>query len=194
MRSMSRQLKRCWKIRVSAAVAAGARDHLVIGVARRGLGDAEVAQLPLLLFAQQGRRDDVERVVVAGRRHPVQLVDVDVVGGELLERAVERGDGALRCRAGLADAERRLGADHHLLARHASERPAEHRLGAVGGGGVEQIDPEIEGGADDADGVRLAVAGAEPQAAEAAAAEPGDADPEPGAPERGVIHLMPSCR
>src|SRR5438067_7446652 len=127
-------------------------------------------------------------MVVDARRDAVQLIDIDVIGAELLQRAVEARDRAFRQRVGVADAERRLGADDDLVARRAGERLAEHRLGAVSGRGVEQIDPEIERGADDRDRVGLALAGAEPQAAEAAAAETGDADLEAGAAECGVFH------
>jgi len=67
------------------SVARGMPGHLVLGVARRGLGDAEMAEFALLLLAQQHRRDDLERVVVAAGRHPVQLVDVDVIGAEFLQ-------------------------------------------------------------------------------------------------------------
>src|SRR5207302_1662284 len=56
-----------------------------VGAARRGLGDAEPAELALLPFAQQGRRQRLERVVVGARRDAVQLIDVDVVGAEFLQ-------------------------------------------------------------------------------------------------------------
>src|SRR5262249_33402638 len=70
----------------------------------------------------------------------------------------------------------------------AGERLVEHRLSAVRGRGIEQVDAKIERGADDADRMRLVFAGAEPQPAEAAAAETGDTDLEAGAAKRGVIH------
>ena len=92
----------------------------------------------------------------------------------------------------VADAERRLGADHHIFARHGFERLAQHRLGAVGGGGVEDVDPVIERRVNNADRVGLGFAGAEPEAAEPAATEPGDADLEPGLSERGVFHDRPA--
>jgi hypothetical protein len=72
--------------------------------------------------------------------------------------------------------------------RHRAQGAPERRFGAAGGGGIEQVDAEIEGGMDDADCMVFVLAGAEPQPAETAAAEPGNADLEPGAPERGVIH------
>ncbi len=65
------------------AVAAGALRHRVLGVAGRGLGDAEMAELALLLLAQQRRREHMERMVVSARGDAVQLVDIDVIGAEL---------------------------------------------------------------------------------------------------------------
>src|SRR6185437_716691 len=85
---------------------------------------------------------------------------------------------------------RRLGADDDALARHRFERPAEHRLGAVGRRRVEQVDAQPDRLVDDADRLGLALPGAEPEAAEPAAAEPGDADPEPGPAERRVVHAI----
>src|SRR5262249_10131791 len=118
------------------------------------------------------------------------LIDVDVVGAEFLQRAVEARDGALRQRIRVADAERRFRADDDPVARRAGERLAEYRLGAGGPPPVEQVDAEIERGADNLDRMRLVFAGAEPQAAEAAAAETGDADLEAGAAKCRVIHAL----
>ena len=69
---------------VPHAVAAGALDHSVLGIAGRGLGDAEMAELALLLLAQQRRRERLDRMVVGARGDAVQLVDVDVIGAERL--------------------------------------------------------------------------------------------------------------
>jgi hypothetical protein len=124
----------------------------------------------------------------------VQLEDVDVVSTELPQRIVEARHGALRSRATLAAREPGLGGDHDTVAGHAFDRLTDNAFGAVNGGGVEQIDPEIERVADEGDGFRFALAGAETEPAEPAAAEPGDADPEPGAAERDVFHSIEPFR
>ena len=60
-------------------------------------------------------------------------------------------------------------------------------LGAIGLGGIEEIDAEIDGGAHDRHAVVDAGAAAEAQAAVASATEPGDADREAGVSEWPVI-------
>ncbi len=67
---------------------------------------------------------------------------------------------------------------------------ADNFFGAVDRGRVEQIDPQVQGLADQSDGFGLALAGSEAEAAEAAAAEAGDADPKPGSAERHVFHSI----
>ena len=136
----------------------GTLQHLVLGIVRCGLGNAEVMELAFGFFLQQGRRDDVARVVVGAGCHAVQLIDVDIVGGELTQRVVERGDGAGGTRVRVADIERRFGRDHDLLAPDRRERLAEHGFGAISGGRVEQVDPEVEGLMDQRDGLGLALA------------------------------------
>jgi hypothetical protein len=64
----------------------GAQQHLVRGIARAGLGDGEVAQLALLLLAQQGGDELGDGVVVLRGRQAVQVEDVDVVGAEAAQR------------------------------------------------------------------------------------------------------------
>jgi hypothetical protein len=120
----------------------------------------------------------------------VQLIDVDVLGIELAQRIVERGDGAFGARIRVADIERRLGGDDDLLARNRLERLAEYGLGAVGGGGVEEIDAEIERLMDQRYRLGLAPAAAEAEPTEAPAAEPGDTRPQTGPSEHDVFHLM----
>src|SRR5260370_30817719 len=131
-------------------------------------------------------------MLIGARRHPVQLIDVDVVGIELPQWLVEACDDALRRRMGVAEAERRLGANYDILAPHRFDRLAEHLLGAVCRSGIEQIDPELQRLPDDRDRVDLAPALRQSQLAEPAAAEPGDADPQPCLAERGVIHHSPA--
>ena len=53
----------------------------------------------------------------------------------------------------IAEAERRLRADYDILAPHRFYCPAEHFLGAIRRGSVEQIDTKIERPPDDRDRV-----------------------------------------
>jgi len=64
----------------------GTLQHLVLGIVRCGLGNAEVMELAFGFFLQQGRCDDVARVVVGGGCHAVQPIDVDIVGGKPAQR------------------------------------------------------------------------------------------------------------
>jgi hypothetical protein len=166
----------------------GTPQHFVLGVVRCGLGDAEVTEFAFGFFLQQGRCDDVARVVVGSRCHAVQLVDVDIVGGEPAQRVVERGDSTCGTRVRVADIERRFGRNHDLFARHPLERLAEHRFGTVGGGRVEQVDPEVECLMDQRHGLGLAFASAEPEPTEPTAAQPRDTDPNSGSAEYPVLH------
>ena len=163
-------------------------QHLVRRIARAGLGDGEVAQLALLLLAQQGRHELGDGVVVLRRRQPVQVEQVDVVGAEPAQRGVEARDhGVGRLgRAGCRDVG--LGRDDELITRAALDGLADDLLGAVRLGRVDQIDAEVEGFAHQRDGLRSGEAGALADAAVAAAAEPGDADFQAGAAEGGVLH------
>jgi hypothetical protein len=144
----------------------------VLGIVRCRLGDGKVTELALGLLLQQGRRDDGVRVLVGAGRHPVQLIDVDVVGAELAERVAERGDGAGGAGVGVANAERRLGGNDDLISWDRLQRFAEQPFGAVSSGLVEQIDPEVKRLVDQPDGLGFALAVAEPEPAEPAAASP----------------------
>ena len=168
----------------------GAQQHLVFEIVGRGLGDAEEAELSPFLLLQQRRCDHVAHIVVAGGRHGVELEHIDAVDAEFAQRVVEAGDDALR-RIALAAAEhRRLGGDHHPIARHALDRLADHALGVIGRGGVEQVHAVVESRMDDRDGAGLGAAGVQPQPAETAAAEAGDADLEFRPAQRGVFHAL----
>ena len=94
--------------------------------------------------------------------------------------AVETRDGALGGAPTLAARDPGFGGDHDILARDMLDRLADHRFGAVGRGGVEEIDSHVQGLTHEGDGLGRALAGAEPEPAEPATAETGDADPEPG--------------
>src|SRR4051794_25081033 len=63
---------------------------------------------------------------------------------------------------------------------------ANDRLGAVDGGGVDEVDAKVERERNQRHRLRYGLAGAEPQTAEAARAQSGDAHPEPRPAERGV--------
>ena len=60
----------------------GALQHIVLGVVRGGLGDAEMAELAFRPLLQQRRGDHVARLGIGFGQHTVQLEDVDVVGIE----------------------------------------------------------------------------------------------------------------
>src|SRR5262249_46010990 len=81
----------------------------------------------------------------------------------------------------------RLGGAPDTVAGHAFDRLAADRLGAVGRGGVEKVDPETRRLADERNSLGLALAGAEAEPAEAAAAEPGNTDLEAGSAKRDVF-------
>ena len=105
-----------------------------------------------------------------------------------------RGDRTLGARVRVADIERRLGSDHHLIAPNRLQRFAEHRFGAIGGGRVEQVDAEVERLTDQGDRLGLALAPSKPEPAEPAAAEPGDTHPQPGSAKRYVFHATACSR
>ena len=126
-----------------------------------GLGQADVADLAL--GDQLGQRADG---VLDGRVRvdPVLVVQVDVVGAEPLERALDRGADVRRAAvedagaaAGVRD-EAELRRHHHLVAA-ALDGPADELLvgeGAVDLGGVEVGDAQVQRPVDGAD--RLGVA------------------------------------
>src|SRR5215475_13808900 len=111
----------------------------------------------------------------------MELEDVDVIGAQLPERVVEARHRTLGSRAALAVGDPGFGGDHHTVARNSLDCLADHVLCPVNGGGVEQIDPQIQRLMDQRYGLGFAHTGAEPKPAEAGATEPGDADPETGA-------------
>src|SRR5262249_25898731 len=87
----------------------------------------------------------------------------------------------------------RLRADHDILARHRFDRLAEDPFGAIGGGSIEQINPELHGLSDYGDSIGLALSLSQPQLAEPATAEPGDADLQSPVAEGCVIHRFPAA-
>src|SRR5207245_10622784 len=87
-------------------------------------------------------------------------------------------DGPLGGAPALAMRDPGLGGDDDALTRNAFDRLADDRLGAVHRGGVEEIDAQVQGLADEGDGFGRALAGAKAEPAEPAAAKTGDADGE----------------
>src|ERR1043165_6894855 len=117
------------------------------------------------------------------------MVDVDVIGAHAREALL---DAAARLAGGILRVVERkffLGRDDDLVARHALERAADDAFGAVDFRGVEEVDAEVEGAADDIRALLFGGAVAHAEAARPAAAEPGDGDLETGSPERDVIHV-----
>ena len=128
----------------------GALQHRVPAIARPGLGDAEMPQLALLVPSHSaGKR--YRAMVVGRRRNAVQLEDIDIVGAELAQRVVEARRRRARRRSRPAARDPRLGGRSPPVARHRSRRLAEDRFGPVDGGGIEQIDAEIERLVDEGD-------------------------------------------
>ncbi len=163
----------------------GALQHDVLGIARGGLGDGEMAQLALLLLAQEGGDDLRHGPVVELGPQPVQVEDVDMVGVESAQRGLQVGDhGGCRERARAVErVDVGLGGDHHALARAALDGLADDALRAVADRRVDEVDAEVERPLHQRDRLRLGETGAEPDAAVTAAAEPRHA------------HLRdPSCR
>src|SRR6516164_9111603 len=97
-------------------------------------------------------------MVIGGRRHAVQLIDVDVVGIESAQRLVEARDDTLWRRMRIAKAERRLGGDYNLFPPHCLYRPAEYFFGAVSRRGVEEVDAELQRLLNYRNRIRLALA------------------------------------
>ena len=166
----------------------GALQHAVLGILGRGLGDAEMAELAPRLLFQQCRRDYLACLLVCLRHYTVQLEDIDIVGAEAAQRVVKARNGALGGAPTLATRNPGLGGDQDIIARDMLDRLADDLFGAIGRGGVEQIDAHVQRLADEGDGLGRALAGAEPEPAEPATAETGDADPELGAAECDIFH------
>lgn len=122
-------------------------DHL-----GREVGDADVANLALLLEELEGAHRLGERSLSVG---PVHEVEVDVVGAEVAQRALdlphdvlERGVAVI---AGGTGDQANLGREQVALSVDAPERVADDLLGravAIARRGVDEVDAVIEHGAD----------------------------------------------
>ena len=160
-------------------------EHLLFRIVGARLGDADMAHLALLLELDESGRQDIAMMVVGGWRDGVEMEDVHVVESEAPQRRLHLAGHRL---AGIACVEDGLGRDHQLGAVMGPGGGADDLLGAIGLGGVEEIDAEIDGRAHDRHAVVEARATAQAQAAVAAATEPGDADREAGISEGPVFH------
>src|SRR5436309_2245897 len=127
----------------------------------------------------------------------VRLVEVHVVEPEAHQAPVHGVEDVLarepRSQRPLPDPSHHLGRDHDLLARDRLERGPERPLRAPTGvdvGGVEQVDPELEGAMDD--GTRLDVV--DRAAVRGPGADRDLGDLEAGVAERAVVHRPSSDR
>ena len=118
----------------------------------------------------------------------MKLENIDVIEAQPFQRAVQAVDCVVHAERFIARRFRRLGADHHAVARHVTQRCPDHILGPVHRGGVDQGHAEVDRLADNAGRVAGRLPGAQAQLAEAAAAQTCDADLKAGAAECGVLH------
>ena len=124
----------------------------------REVGVADLAHLAGAHERVERRERLVDRYGGIGH---VLLVQVDVVGAQTAQAAVDGLAHPARARSRVqgivVDRRRELGGHHHLVAA-AAECPAEQLLGAraaVDVGGVEEVDPRVEGGVHDGGGPLL---------------------------------------
>ncbi len=183
-------------------------EHVVGEVLGEHLADAEEAELALVAEFVEFGDEGVEAVAEFVGERSVEEIDVDVVGAEAAEGLFEGGAelGGLEHGSGVAaeapvfvgeggcDAEGAraadafLGAEDESVSWAALDGAADGVFGAVGLGGVDEVDAEVEGEADEFGGVGFVASGAEAETRWSAAAESGDRDVEGGAAERGAAH------
>ena len=135
-------------------------NHGVVAEAalRAELLDAVIAHAVGADLALRPQAVELPGGLLAGRERveAVQQVQVDRVELQALERHLAaRGDvlgGQIRYPGAVGlEAGQHLGGDHQLVARHAGDRLAQHRLRmavAIRVGGVEQVDATVEGAPD----------------------------------------------
>src|SRR5690606_25475142 len=115
-------------------------------------------------------------------------------GGEPPEGGVEVRQDLRRRQALAAGANAALSGDHDRFARPPGDRLPDHLFRAVSLGRVEEVDAQVERGANQTDGIRLALSLAEPELAVTTATEARHADPQPRASERPVLHALSPLR
>jgi hypothetical protein len=160
----------------------------VLRVRREHFRDADEPETAPL--AQRGERGIKLRggVAVVIRVNTVQVQDVHVVGPQALQATLHARGDLVRGREPVLDPRRHLGGQEDALAPGPGQRRADGRLGAVGFGGVDEVDTEGQCFPDHRRGVLLPLARAQPEAAVPAAPEPHHADPQPGAPQNRRVH------
>ena len=161
------------------------REHLLFRIVGARLGDADMAHLALFLEPDEGGRQDVTMVLVGRRADGVEMEDIDVVEPQPFQRGLHLAGHGFGCVAGVEDG---LGRDHQLVAVIGPGGGSDDLLGAIGLGGVEEIDAEIDRRTHDRHAIVDAGAAAEAQAAVAAAAKASDAYREAGLSEGSVFH------
>ena len=129
-------------------------------------------------------------MMLIGRgRDGVEMEDVDVVEAEPPQRRLDLAGHGL---ASIACVEDGFGRDHQPVAIIGPDGGADDLLGAIGLGGVEEVDAQIDRRPHDRNAVVEAGAAAQAQAAVAAAPKPGDAYGEAGFSQWPVFHhLLP---
>ena len=149
-------------------------------------GDLVALSREVRKIFDEGGRQDIAMVLVGRRIDGVEMKDVDVIEAEPPQARIElAGDRLGRLVAAPEDC---LGRDHQLLPVVKPGGRAHNLLGAVGLGGVEEVDTQFDCRAYHRHAVLDAGAAAEAEAAVAAAAEPGDADGESGVSEGTIVH------
>ena len=117
------------------------RQSSVLQVVRRGLGDAEEAELPLLSLRQQRRHDHVAHIRIARGGTAWKLEHVDAVDARAAAANCPGFDHLRRRDAFAAAAAPSLWWRSPPDRAAAGDRLAHHRLGAVGRRGVDRFTP-----------------------------------------------------
>src|SRR6266851_280398 len=160
-------------------------QHSLFRIVGARLGDADMAHLPLFFELDESGRQDVAMMVIGRWSNGVEMEDVHVIEAQPSQRRLHPAGHGF---AGIACVEDGLGRDHQPVPVIGPGGSADDLLGAIGLGGVEEIDSQIDGRTHDRHAVVEACAAAEAQAAVAPAPEPGDAYREAGFSEWPIFH------
>jgi hypothetical protein len=145
-----------------------------------------MAHLSLLLEPHEGWRQNVAMMVVGHRIDGVEVEDVDVIEAQPFQPRVHSA--GHRFASIVAWPEYGLRGDQQPVSVVTPDRGTDDLLGSIGLRGVEKIDAQIDGRADDSHAGVEAGAAAEAQTAVAAAAKPGDARDQAGFSEWPIFH------
>jgi hypothetical protein len=162
----------------------------VAGIGRDRLGDPDGPDLPRLLQFFEPGTQPLGRVLVVLDGHPVEVVDVHVVGVEALQARVEAPGQFRRRPALVAVVETELRGDHDVLPVLLGQRSSDHPLRAVRFCRVDEIDSEVESRLDDLPGCLLGLLLAQSEPARAAGSETHHTGLHPGRSEFGVLHAV----